>query len=301
VRFASVKGEAEFFAVDTANPSAPVHLWSRETEGFVSFAPTLDAFLARLLAKDDKTLLQRIRAALKPAMAATTKTKREQALTTLDTLAMELEGFEDVGEHDDVAEFHNARGVVLQRHGSHAEARKSFQRARQHGSDVGLLNLISSHLDAKDFEQVIELGEHAAVVADEHAQWLSRYMAEAYLQLGRANPAVVEVRGLLKGKRAAETRRWLVALARGNDTAREVLAKIDELLAIGEGRSACERFSRGQGTIAFALGDGRVVQVTAYLAKGEDEAGIRRGDRLRVVGARKVGSTKSPVVVTSTK
>jgi hypothetical protein len=70
----------------------------------------------------------------------------------------------------------------------------------------------------------------------------------------------------------------------------------EQLLEIGEARAACERFRNGQGGIAVDLADGRSIVVTAFLAPGEEEGAIRRGDRLRLAKIRRIGGAKFLVV-----
>lgn len=325
VPLAAVRGEAEFVAVDVRG-EAPVLFWDHEEAQLAPFLPSLDAFLARLLRKQDKTLLQRIKSALKTGLAAVRANKYEQALAAVGPLVSEAETFRHVWQDDNLAELFNVYGMAVQGLGKHDEARRCFRRALQLGSDASLLNLMSSHLDAKDFKEVIGLGEHAAVMATEHAYWLMRYLVEAYLHENRLPDAERELRCIYEGnykaqERMTETRQRLETFTRGKDPAAQaakgylqwfVFSKerpaslpakekkpsptIDEMLALGEARAAGQGFSKGQGGISIALGEGRMQILTAYLKPGEDGSAIRRGDKLRLVGIRKVGGTKFMVV-----
>jgi tetratricopeptide (TPR) repeat protein len=326
VPLASVDAEASFFAVDVSHPRAPVSFFNHEDGVFKSFAPSLDAFLAGLLKRSDKTLLERVRDAVALATKAHRKKQYRRMLEVLGTLPEEFTEFEAVLGNPEVASLFNCHGLALKGLGRSKEAIRSFERAIELGSDAALLSVIAVHLEEETVDRAIALGKDAVVSGSDEAYSLMRYLVEAYVRKGRKAQAERELRGILEEhghdrKRIAAVQEDLRKLAR---TKRGHQPMVDEFLgwfrptspSTSGAKAASPRpepsalepwkppspkellrakvaradsvFKDGKGSIAIRQPDGSEICCTAWLATNESGATVRRGQQLRLLKVAKI-------------
>lgn len=252
VPLAAAGGEPDFFAVDASSPKAPVHYYDHEEGEFVQVAPTLDAFLGRLLEKGAKTPFERVRAALKVGKAALEKKSYAAALKALGELPKEWDAKVADDARELMATFLEVQGLALVNLKRRDAAKKAFARAIEAGSEGAILHSMAMHIEDGDPRAAIELGKDAVFFEDEGVFWVMRYLVEAYLMAGKLEEAEAEARALHKKlvvedeKRLLSVRAWLEQVAAKNDragrAAKGFLEWFAPLRATAEGAGALRRW-----------------------------------------------------------
>ncbi|MBN2496469.1 MAG: hypothetical protein JXR96_17885 [Deltaproteobacteria bacterium] len=221
VALARLSGAADFLTVDAASPEAAVFYWNHEDGMFTELAPSLDAFLAGLLKRGDKTPYRLLVDSLKRARAALEKHQYREIQRALGDLpeAWATGEVPDDGR-DKVGEYFNYQGLAHQGLGRRASAKEAFTRAVELDCSAAILNLMSMHLEDGEPAEAIALGKDAVFFDDEQVFWVMRYLVEAYLREGRLAEAEAELTALQKKfavedeAKVTEAKTWLEGFAR---------------------------------------------------------------------------------------
>lgn len=218
------KGSSECFAVDPSSPELPVYYFEHEA-GYHLFAPSLTAFLDRLLQKGDKTPFQKLEALLKKAEVLAEKEKHAEVVALL---APALEQMPAVRYGDEAAsgvgQAFNTFGLALKATGQRDPAIRAFERARLAGNNDAPLNLVSLFEDEGNLTAcatlAAELSANSYLGSDPYEWfWARNYLGRASLRMGaevraqRCFNAIDVDLGRLQAKYVNEARRGLLALA----------------------------------------------------------------------------------------
>lgn len=189
----------EAFAVDPSKPELPVYFFEHEA-GYHAFAPSLDAFTSSLLAKGEKTPLEKLAKLVEKAVKLDEKKKYAEVVALLEP---GLEGIPRVRTPmvDTLPRAVNLLGLGYRYTGKTDRAIAMFEEAARLGEDNGYLNLCEL------YEEV--LGDHARTI--EVAKplvargyrlgsyawfWARNYLGRAYVVVGdlpRATRAFHEI------------------------------------------------------------------------------------------------------------
>lgn len=149
------RSDDEAFAVDPSKPELPVFFFEHEA-GYHRFAPSLDAFLAGLLKKGEKTRLEILE---KIADKAAALDEREKYAEVVKLLEPAMVGMPRTSSYDNdtVPRALNLLGIAYRETGKLELAVATLEEAVALGENTAALNLCGLYEDGGNFERSIEV------------------------------------------------------------------------------------------------------------------------------------------------
>jgi Leucine-rich repeat (LRR) protein len=195
---AAVGSEHHMFAVDVTDAALPVYFFDHES-GFARWADSFDAFLDKLLKRDELTPSERLAHAHDEARQLHADKRYAEILALLEPL-LAAYPIESVRVLDDTSEYlgaaYNLVGIAREHTGDIAGALAAYEQALGHGADSAGLNICDLWLNHfKDYGKLVEYAEtrraRIYAFADKYAWFHVRnYLGQGYLLTGRPRDAM---------------------------------------------------------------------------------------------------------------
>ncbi len=203
IPFASLKDEPQFLAIKTVAPFA-VGMWEHENGEIYTVWPSLADFAARVIDKATKTPFELLAKTLDKVGKLVEADAFAKALAIIEPAIRALPTPAAQPRFDDrsAARAYNLYGLALKGVDRWPEARAAFERSAHAGNNYAELNILDLFEDEKNPRAVIA---HGLKCREEHyfddycRVWLARYLGFAYLDVGDAANAELELRRIVDG------------------------------------------------------------------------------------------------------